>query len=124
MERPRRRAIDDVALSEITKFLVGLVANVLLRNGLVLAVGKPLEVSLDRGGILVAKCDDLHARNHRNAVNRTRTAATDAYEADAYLLAFEPSEGVVLHLSALAKAETVHLAAGDHGRSAHPSSSL
>ena len=57
---------------------------------------------------------------------KSRRSATlpDANEADADILALEFLEGVVLHLSALAEAEAVHLAAGGHGRSAHPGSSL
>ena len=124
VERPRRRTVHDIALAEVAKLLVRLVADILLRDGLVLAVGKPLEVALDRGWVLVAECDNLDAGDHRYAMDGRSTALSHADEADADILALEFLECIVLHLSALAEAEAVHLAAGSHGRSAHPSSSL
>ena len=124
VERPGRRAVHDVALAEVAELLVRLVADILLRNDLVLAVGKPLEIALYRGRVLVAERDDLDAGNHRNAMDGSSAALPHADKADADVPALEFLVCVVLHLSALAEAEAVHLAAGGHGRSAHPGSSL
>src|SRR5574344_2293014 len=122
VERPRRRAVDDVAVPEIAEVLVGLVADVGLWDGTVLAVRQPLEVRIDAGRIPIADRDDIDAGDHGDAMDRGGAARADADEGDLDLPARQPAVGEALHRAARAEAEAVQLAAGEHRRSAHPGS--
>ena len=56
-------------------------------------------------------------------MDRPGAALPDADEADAHGPPLQALERIVLHLAALAEAEAVHPASGDHGRGAHPGGS-
>ena len=126
VQRPRRRAVDDVAVAEVAEILVGLVADVGLDlvDALVLLLPEPSEVLVNALLPCVAERNDVHAGNHRDAMDRSRAALTDADESDANALAHQLAVDVILHLSAFAETETIELAARGKRRRTHPRRTL
>src|SRR5574344_965583 len=122
VKRPRRRAVDDVAVAEVAEVLVGRLADIAFGHDGMLLVREPFHVLGDAGRILVAERDDVDSGNHRHAVDGAGAASADADEADADAL--HRTERIVLHRDADAEAEARTRAAGRHRSRPHPQRAL